>query len=45
VLVQEATGIVTDAFDYHHWYVGNLASSLTPPDSTIYVDDVTIAAP
>jgi hypothetical protein len=44
VLVQEATGIVTDAYDLHHWYVGNLASSLTPPDSTIYVDDVTVTA-
>ena len=44
VLVQEATGIVTDAYDRHHWYVGNLASSLTPPDSTIYVDDVTVTA-
>jgi hypothetical protein len=37
-------GIVTDAYDLHHWYVGNLASSLTPPDSTIYVDDVTVTA-
>ena len=47
VLVQEATGIVTDAaeFDAEQWYVGNFADALTPPESTIYVDDVTVSAP
>jgi hypothetical protein len=44
MLIQEATGIVTVVSDVHQWYVGNLATSLTPPDSTIYVDDVTVRA-
>jgi hypothetical protein len=45
VTIQSATGIVTDQYDYHQWYVGNLAEGLTPPESTIYVDEVTISAP
>jgi hypothetical protein len=42
VPITEATGIVTDAYDVHQWYVGNLADALEPAESTIYVDDVTI---
>lgn len=44
-LVMELTGIVTDDTSFGQWYVGNLADALTPPESTIYVDDVTISAP
>lgn len=40
--VVEFTNVVTDDSDLGEWYVGNLASSLDPPDSTVYVDDVTI---
>ena len=43
-LLLEVTGIVTDDTDVAQWYVGNLAKALTPPDSTLYVDDVTIRA-
>ena len=35
-------GIVTDDTKYGQWYVGNLATQLSPPDSTLYVDDVSI---
>ena len=37
------TGVVTDDSQWGQWYVGNLAENLTPPDSTVYVDDVTIS--
>ena len=42
VLAAHLTGLVTDDTDWGQWYVGNLASALVPPGSTIYVDDVTI---
>ncbi|HKU39629.1 MAG TPA: heparin lyase I family protein [Polyangiales bacterium] len=38
----EAKGLVTDDTSWGQWYVGNLATRLTPRDSTLYVDDVTI---
>jgi hypothetical protein len=41
-LLMELTGLPTDDTDYGQWYVGNYADALTPPASTIYVDDVTI---
>lgn len=41
----EATGIRTDDLGAVQWYVGNLATSLTPSRSTLYVDDVTIRGP
>jgi hypothetical protein len=44
VPIVEATGLVTDRFDFHHWYVGNWGDGLTPAESTVYVDDVTIRA-
>lgn len=44
-LILERTGIVTDPTEFGQWYVGNLVGSFTPPDSTIYVDDVTLSAP
>ena len=37
-------GLVTDNTDFGQWYVGNFADALTPPGSTLYVDDVTIRA-
>jgi hypothetical protein len=36
------TGIQTDDTNWGQWYVGNLATALVPPSSTVYVDDVTI---
>jgi hypothetical protein len=41
-LVVEARGIETDDTRWGQWYVGNLATGLTPAESTVYVDDVTI---
>lgn len=41
-LLVELRGLVTDDSTYGQWYVGNLARSLAPPASTLYVDDVTI---
>jgi hypothetical protein len=35
-------GLVTDDATYGQWYVGNLAASLTPAESVLYVDDVSI---
>lgn len=40
--VANLTGVETDDTDWGQWYVGNLATALTPPASTVYVDDVTI---
>lgn len=44
-LYLQATGIRTDFDDsmLGQWYVGNLAYSLDPPQSTVYVDDVTVS--
>jgi len=44
-LLLELTALVTDDTDFGQWYVGNLADALTPADSTVYVDDVTVRAP
>ena len=41
-LLVNATNLVTDDSHQGQWYVGNLARRLTPTDSTLYVDDVTI---
>ncbi len=43
-LVLEARGIITDVPEPELWYVGNLANALTPPATTVYVDDVSIRA-
>jgi hypothetical protein len=40
----DLTGIPTDDSTWGRWHVGNLADSLVPPVSTVYVDDVTIRA-
>jgi hypothetical protein len=37
------TGLATDDSAWGQWYVGNLASDLTPTHSTLYVDDITIS--
>ncbi len=42
--VADLAGLVTDDTDWGQWYVGNLATALLPPASTVYVDDVTIGA-
>lgn len=41
-LLVERQSIVTDDAELGQWYVGNLANALTPDESTIFVDDVTI---
>ncbi len=35
-------GIITDDSEWGQWYVGNWATDIEPPDSTVYVDDVSI---
>jgi hypothetical protein len=40
--VLQVVNIATDDSSWGQWYCGNLARALTPPDATIYVDDVTI---
>lgn len=42
VLLIERSGIRTDDTSFQQWYVGNLANSITPPASTLYVDDISI---
>jgi hypothetical protein len=41
-MLLDVKNIVTDDSKWGQWYVGNLVSELAPPDSTLYVDDVTI---
>ena len=41
-LLLRATDLITDDSRWGQWYVGNLASSLSPAESTLYVDDVSI---
>ncbi len=43
-LVVQTTNIVTDDSSWGQWYVGNYANGLSPANSTLYVDDVTISA-
>jgi hypothetical protein len=40
--VVDLTGLSTDDSAWGEWHVGNLATALSPPMSTVYVDDVTI---
>jgi hypothetical protein len=42
--VADFANVITDATNWGQWYVGNYADGLTPPESTVYVDDVTISA-
>jgi hypothetical protein len=41
-LLLDASGLITDDSSWGQWYVGNVASGLNPPESTLYVDDVSI---
>jgi hypothetical protein len=41
-LLLEKSDLKTDDSSSGQWYVGNLAKELTPPITTLYVDDVTI---
>jgi len=41
-VVAGVSGVETADAPWGQWYVGNFASALTPPTSTVYVDDVTI---
>ena len=43
-LLLDQTNILTDDSSVGQWYVGNLATGLTPSESTLYVDDVSIRA-
>ncbi|HYP89091.1 MAG TPA: heparin lyase I family protein, partial [Polyangiaceae bacterium] len=43
-VVLDVAELSTNDSTYGQWYLGNLGSGLTPPDSTLYVDDVTISA-
>jgi hypothetical protein len=39
----DLSNLVTDGSSWGQWYVGNLATGLSPSASTLYVDDVTIS--
>jgi hypothetical protein len=43
----QGVGLITDDTQFGQWYVGNFAGSLalTPPTSTLYVDDVAVRLP
>jgi len=44
VQIFDATNVVSDnGASFQQWYVGNYSTGLTPPDSIVYVDDVTIS--
>ena len=38
----DLTGLTTDDSLWGQWFVGNYAMAISPPSSTVYVDDVTI---
>jgi hypothetical protein len=40
--IASVSGVITDKWNWGQWYVGNLADGLTPSESTVYVDDVSI---
>jgi hypothetical protein len=41
-IVTDTSGVATDDSAWGQWFVGNLATALNPPLSTLYVDDVTV---
>ena len=45
VLLMTLSNVITDSGEWAIWYVGNWANGLVPPESTIYVDDMTVTAP
>lgn len=40
--VLEIRNLVTDESRWGQWYIGNLATGLSPAESVVYVDDITI---
>jgi len=44
VRIADFPNVVTDNTTYGQWFAGNLATSMNPPEYTLYVDDVTISA-
>jgi len=40
----DVTDLVTDDASLGQWYVGNLATDLSPSTATLYVDDVTLSS-
>jgi hypothetical protein len=43
VVGMHLASIITDDSQWDQWYVGNLVDAIQPPESTVYVDDVTIS--
>jgi len=43
VVAYHLVDLLTDDTPWGQWYVGNLATAIVPPQSTIYVDDVEIS--
>jgi hypothetical protein len=43
VLIYETPPLATDDTTWGQWFVGNLSEGRNPPDSTIYMDDVSIS--
>lgn len=41
-LILDRENLVTDDTEWGQWYWGSLANKLTPPESTLYVDDISI---
>ena len=41
-LALDLTDMVTDDSEYGQWFVGNSAFSLSPPEHTLYVDDLAV---
>jgi hypothetical protein len=41
-VILDLTGLATDDSLWGQWFVGNFATALSPPASTLYVDDVAI---
>jgi hypothetical protein len=41
-VVLDLTALATDDSLWGQWHLGNLATALSPPSSTLYIDDVTI---
>ena len=42
VLLVDLANLITDDTTWGRWYVGDFSKGLMPPDSTLYVDDVSI---
>jgi hypothetical protein len=40
--IVNSANLMTDNTPYGQWYIGNLATNLSPPEYTLYIDDVSI---